>query len=76
MPKALHVTHHALLRYLERVRGFKFDKEISEIRTICCGVTNGHIKAHGCIFEIKNGALITVTPDNGGPSRTRRQEVE
>lgn len=71
----LHVTHHALVRFLERVRGFKFDREVAEIKTICAGIENGHVKAQGCVFEVKNGAVITVTPDTGSPNATRRAEV-
>jgi hypothetical protein len=77
MSKPVHITHHALVRYLERVRGFKFDREIAEMRRICAGVTNGTVKAHGCVFEVKDGCLVTVAPlgDAGGVSGTKRQEI-
>jgi hypothetical protein len=76
MPQPLHVTHHALVRFLERVRGFKFDKEIAEIRRICasCG-PNGTVKAQGCVFEVKNGNVVTVAPDPGFPNRLKREET-
>lgn len=71
----LRVSDHALVRYLERVRGFKFDREAEEICRICGNVTNGRVKSNGCIFEIKDGCLISVLPDTGRPNRTKREEV-
>ena len=62
MPAPLHITEHALLRYLERVRGFSFAKERAEIMKICKGTTNGTVKAVGHQFEIRNGRLLTITP--------------
>lgn len=72
---ALHVTHHALVRFLERVRGFQFEREKAEILRICNGVSNGTVKFEGCTFEIKNDSVVTVMPDSGSPSRTKRLEV-
>lgn len=69
------VTDHALLRYLERVRGFGFDKERAEIAKICAGMDTGAVLAHGCRFEVKNGVLVTITPLTATPNRTKRQEV-
>lgn len=78
MPRPHHVTHHALLRYLERVRGFKFDRERAEIQRIVssCG-QNGTVKFEGHSFEVKNGAVITVAPINEKqtPNRTKREDV-
>lgn len=71
-----HVTDHALIRYLERIRGFKFDREVAEIRRICAAVQNGRVKAHGCLFVVKDGYVITVNPDSGSPNRTQREEVK
>jgi len=68
----VHVTLHALMRFLERVRGFNFDKERAEIKKICAGVTNGVVKAHGCRFEVKEGNVVTVTPAMPTPNRTTR----
>ena len=62
MPAQVHITEHALLRYLERVRGFSFDKEREAIREICKGTLNGTVKAVGHQFEIRNGRLLTITP--------------
>jgi hypothetical protein len=72
----LHITHHALIRYLERVRGFNFDKEKDAIRKICGAVVNGTVKAEGCVFEIKDGRLVTITPDTGLPNATKHREVK
>ncbi len=71
-PPSPDVTVHALLRYLERVRGFNFDKERREIEDICRGVISGTVKKHGCRFEITNGKVITVVPTNPRPNRTTR----
>ena len=71
----LRVTDHALIRYLERVRGFKFDKEIAEIRRICGEAMNAAVKSHGCIFEVKDGSVITVMPNTGTPNHTKHAEV-
>jgi hypothetical protein len=65
------VTDHALIRYLERVRGFSSDRERSQIRDICRGVQTGTVKAFGCNFEVEGGRVITVTPGNQYPSRTK-----
>jgi hypothetical protein len=72
-----HVTDHALRRYLERVRGFKFDKEVSQIQDICRGVENGTVKAFGHRFEIENWVVITIAPvgEDQRPNRTKRQNV-
>jgi hypothetical protein len=71
----VYVTHHALVRYLERVRGFQFDREIAEIQKICAGLTNGSVRLDGNIYEVRNGNLITITPAGKGPCKTRRAEL-
>jgi hypothetical protein len=75
--KSFHrVSDHALLRYLERVRGFDFSREIAEIQRICQPIGDkGCVKAHGCRFEVRSGVVVTVTP--GGPSlnATRKREA-
>lgn len=76
MPKILlRVSDHALLRYLERVRGFKFDREKEEIKKICAGTANATVKAQGCLFEVVNGTVVTVVPDTNTPCRTKREQV-
>ena len=74
MSKFLYVTDHALLRVLERIRGFSFAKEKAEIQRICAGVQNGTVRAHGHRFEIENGSVVTITPGES-PNRTKRLRV-
>lgn len=76
MTTPLHITDHALLRYLERVRGFSFDREIADIRKICGSISSGTVKAHGCVFEIDSGRLITIMPDTGSPNRIKKLKHE
>jgi hypothetical protein len=71
----LHITEHALLRYLQRVRKFDFRQEVKEIENICHGVTTGTVKKHGCLFEVVDGSVITITPDTGHPNKTKRLKV-
>jgi hypothetical protein len=71
----LHVTDHALLRYLERVRGFSFAREKQAIREICRGVKNGRVKKDGCVFEVQNGSIVTIMPDTGRPNRLFREQI-
>lgn len=71
---ANNVTDHALVRYLERVKGFRFERERQAIRDVCKGIQNGTVKAHGCLFEITDGRVITIAPDNG-PCRTKREAI-
>jgi hypothetical protein len=73
--KDLRITDHALLRYLERVRGFSFEREKQAIWEICRGVQHGRVKKDGCVFEVRNGALVTITPDTGSPNRTCRERL-
>ncbi len=69
------VTDHALIRYLERVRGFDLDRSRAEIRDICRGIKNGTVKLNGCNFEVKNGYVVTIAPSGREPSATKRREV-
>lgn len=69
MTKQVHITEHALFRYLERVRGFSFEREKAEIRKICGTIQNGTVKHGGCHFEIVNGRLVTITPPSVGATK-------
>lgn len=75
MTMPLRITDHALVRYLERVRGFNLDRERQAIRDVCRGVDSGTIKSNGHLFEVKGRAVVTVTPDSGIPCRTKRQRI-
>jgi hypothetical protein len=70
------ISDHALVRWLERVRGFRLDLERREIDDLLHGVgKNGTIKAFGRLFEVSNNVLVTITPDSGYPNKTRRLKV-
>lgn len=71
----VHITHHALIRYLERVRGFKLDRERAALQRICKGITNGSIRLDGHIYTIKNGNLVTVAPVGNGPCKLRKSDL-
>lgn len=74
-----HVTDHALVRYLERVRGFTFERERAEIRRICNGLGDSKkatVRSNNCLFEVRNGSVVTITPPGNGPSKTKRAEIE
>jgi hypothetical protein len=70
------VTDHALVRYLERAKGFDMEAVRKHIAELCAnGVRVGAncIRAEGVKFEIENGRVITCTP-GGGFSNTKRQK--
>lgn len=69
------VTDHALVRYLERVRGFDLSKERQAIAALCDGITNGTVKRDGCKYEIVAGRVVTIAPDCGYPSKTAKQRL-
>lgn len=76
--KAPRVTDHSLVRYLERVRGFDFKRERAAIQQVCQGlgdVVYATVKKDGCLYEIRNGAVVTITPDSGRPCATTRRRV-
>lgn len=69
------VSDHALLRYLERVRGFTFEREREEIASTCRGVETGTVKWRGHLYEVREGRVVTITPDVGHPNKTKRIEI-
>jgi hypothetical protein len=74
----LRVTDHAVLRYLERVKGFDVEAVRTHIALVC---TPGHaagancIKAEGVKFEITNNAVVTCAPGKAGFSDTKRVKI-
>ena len=78
MPKQLRVSDHALLRYLERVRGFKFDREREAIAKICGVTQNATVKSNGYLFEVRNGCVVTIMEETADkvPCRIKRDEVK
>lgn len=75
MTAPLRITDHALVRFLERVRGFNLDAERQAIRDICRGMDSGTVKARGHLFEVKGRAVVTVAPDSGMPCRSKREAI-
>lgn len=69
-----HVTDHAVLRYLERVRGMDIEAVRRHIAALCAGaVACGAIcyRAEGHRFTIADRTVVTVRPMPGKPSRPR-----
>ncbi|MGR3273355.1 hypothetical protein DU478_17560 [Thalassococcus profundi] len=85
MKKPLHpVTDHAVLRFLERVRGEDIEAVRSEIgRTVALGLEHGAsaVVSGGFIYELsRSGRVITVKLANQAPqhigSYKRRREID
>lgn len=69
------VTDHAVLRYLERAKGFDIEAVRRHIEDLCAGaIVAGAtcVRAEGVKFEIAAGKVVTVTPGGSGPNRTKR----
>lgn len=69
------VTDHAVIRYLERVRGFSLERARLEIQEICRGAVNARIKKEGFVYVVENGNVRTILPDTGRPGRELRDQV-
>lgn len=72
----LRVTDHACLRYLERAMGLNVEVVREHILQICSGPAAFgavSVRTEGVKFEIAGGAVITVLPDQGRPSKTARE---
>lgn len=72
------VTDHAVLRYLERVRGFDVEAVRRHIAITCAAAASAgaaNLKAEGVRFAIDNGAVVTVMPNGTGPSRTHLERA-
>ena len=65
----IRISDHALIRWLERVRGFTFEDLLRSVGD------RGTLKAFGHTFEAENGVLITILPDSGEPNRTKHRIV-
>lgn len=73
------VTDHAVLRYLERVQGFDIEAVRQHIWRTCRGavlIGATCVRAEGVKFEFKGGRVVTVAPDQQGPSRERREAAQ
>lgn len=63
----LRITDHAVMRWLERVHGINvefFRNEIVEIAGPAAAVGASALRKGGVIYVIKDGAVVTVTPDD------------
>jgi hypothetical protein len=71
------VTDHAVLRYLERVKGFDIEAVRSEIATICALAGGAKsLLRDGVRYELgTDGKVITVAPTTRFPNATRRAQV-
>lgn len=57
------VSDHAVLRYLERVKGFDIDAVRNHIAGICKGVVTARcVRAENADFIVKNNTVVTVKP--------------
>ena len=73
-----HVTDHALVRYLERVKGLDVEtirQHIAKLCAPCVAAGARTMHAEGVRFELGTGKVITCTPNGKWPSRTRREMV-
>lgn len=77
--KAPRVTDHAVLRYLERVRGFDVESVRAHIAITCAAAASAgaaSLRAESVKFVITGGAVVTITPDCGAwPSHTHLKRL-
>lgn len=70
------VTDHCLVRYLQRAMGLDVEMVRAHIMAICGGAAAfgaTAVRAEGLKFEIVRGRVVTVVPDQQGPSKTTRE---
>jgi len=75
-PRKIRITDHAVLRYLERVRGFDVEAVRREIAA-SCAVAADHpaataVLSRGFRFTIKADAVVTVTFQHDDKHRGRK----
>lgn len=71
----LTVSDHAVLRYLERAMDLNVEVVREHILALCSAPAAFGavcVRADGVRFEICNGRVATVTPDQQTPNRTSR----
>lgn len=69
------VTDHAIVRYLERAKGFDIEAVRSHIATLCQPAIKAGantLQAEGVRFEFNGSTVVTVAPASTQISRTRR----
>jgi hypothetical protein len=72
----IRISDHAVLRYLQRAMGLNIELVREHIATVCAAPAAFGavcVRAEGLRFEIVNGVVTTVAPDNGLPSRNSRE---
>ncbi|MDB5552822.1 MAG: hypothetical protein JWL86_2806 [Rhizobium sp.] len=75
----LRVTDHAVVRYLERAMGLNVEVVREHILQICSGPAAFGavcVRTEGVKFEIAGGAVVTVVPDQRGPSKSARDRSQ
>lgn len=75
--RRIRITDHAVLRYMERVRGFDVDAVRREIAA-SCAVAADHpnataVLSGGFRFTIKADAVVTVTAQHEDKNRGRKR---
>ncbi len=78
MKPRVHITDHALIRYIERVKGFDVDKIRAEIENLVAptlGTKATGISANGFTYRIQDGAVTTVVPGST-PAGAKRKSAE
>lgn len=73
------VTDHAVLRYLERVKGFDVESVRKQIAERCAPYVAGGLTAlhaDGVKYEFHKGVVVTVAPACSTPSRTKIKMVQ
>lgn len=71
------VTDHAVLRYLERVKGFDVEAVRRHIVDMCDGpaaVGAVVVNAEGVKFEIRGNVVVTITPKGQVPCATSQKQ--
>lgn len=73
------VSDHVVLRYLERAMGFNIEIVREHILSICgnaAAIGATAVRSEGLRFEIADGVIVTVVPDQTGPSRISRERAQ
>lgn len=71
----VHVSDHAVLRYLERGMNISVETVRAHIRSVCHGpaaLGARSVRAEGLKFQIVNNNVVTVEPDSTTPNATTR----
>ncbi|MEJ0012827.1 MAG: hypothetical protein WDM94_09415 [Bauldia sp.] len=79
IPRTVMVSDHALLRYLERVKGVDIESaraEVIAITGVAAALGAPTAVRDGHAYVIKNYTVTTVLPKGGRPSRQSRPSPE